>query len=368
MPRYALRALLITLTLSLSAACGRGELEPPPTAPATDMQTAQDMPVVQDMPDMQVAQDMQSTPDMAVADMGSARPIYQSAGDPYAPGALQVTARTIAASAGGPPVDVTVYAPVGPGRYPMVIFQHGFLVSRAHYSALLEHVATHGFFVVAPQMYAADGNPFGKPSSVEEAQLAAQVLTWARGPLAQQTVGQDVEAAPERFGLAGHSRGAKVVWTLLKSHGAQPQAIAGVDPVDGTGGPLGGESRVLDGLRTAIPALILGTGKGPESSNPFQPACAPAGDNYAQFYAAADAPAWQVIAPDHGHMDMLNDQTTGCGLVCTACPAGASRAPMRQLTAGLLVSLMRGALQDQPGALQALDGSGAPITVQATSR
>jgi chlorophyllase len=288
-------------------------------------------------------------PDMAPADMGGQPTLYVGTGDVYRPGPLAVRRRAVAARMSGAPAAMEVWAPEQPGGYPLVIFQHGFLLANVtYYDALLSHVASHGFVVVAPRMYAADGNPIGKPSTTEEAMLAADVRRWA-AQQAGAVVGYTIR--PELLALVGHSRGGKVNARQLVAEPTAADAVIGIDPVDGTGGPLGGDTRVISGAFTyQAPTLIIGTGLGPEALGLFAPACAPAGDNHVQFYNAAPAPAWHATVTDYGHLDMLNDNTQGCGIPCSSCKAGESRAPMRLTTAGLMVAFLRAELQGDTSA------------------
>lgn len=309
-----------------------------------DVGADEDADMSKDSPEMSViSEEMGAAEEMGVVEM-----IYQGGAPLYLPGALEVEQR----AATGAPVDVQLYVPKAAGQYPVVVFQHGFLMATTHYSALLRHVASHGFVVVAPQMYAPGGLPLGKPSTTQEAETARRVLGWVREQLQAQLPGVVVRA--DRMGLVGHSRGGKVIWRLLLG-GEQPQAVVGVDPVDGTGGPLGGDSRVVAGmLPQAIPTLIIGTGLGPNAAGAFQPACAPQGDNHEQFYADVRSPAYHVVLKAHGHLDMLDDNPQPCGLECTACPAGPSRAPARAAVAGMIVALLREQLQGVEAAAEAL--------------
>jgi chlorophyllase len=339
--------------VALLVACGDEDKGSAPVTRAdmgADMVATQDMPIAADMaqpdqaapPDMD-ASDMMEAPDQPAEDQGGPQAPYVGSGDVYQPGALDVRVATLAEGMSGAPVATQVFAPQAPGGYPLVVFQHGFLLSPARYSALLEHIASHGFVVVAPQMYAADGNPIGKPSTTEEAALAATVRTWA-----VQSVGGVIGYTPrvEALALVGHSRGGKVVWRELVALPTAAQAVVGIDPVDGEGGPLGGDTRVVDGAFTyTIPSLVIGSGLGTQPLNAFAPACAPMGDNHVQFYGAAPAPAWHATVTDYGHLDMLNDDTSGCGLTCSSCKAGETKAPMRRTSAGLTVAFLRAALQ-----------------------
>ena len=210
------------------------------------------------------------------------------------------------------------------------------------YSDMLEHIASHGFIVVAPQMYKADGMPIGKPKTPEEADTAIQFYNWLKSNL-NSVAG--VNARMDLLGLSGHSRGGKVIWTIMLKDSIWTKAMAGVDPVDGTGGPLDGESRIADkAFNLDVTTIIIGTGLGPIASG-FNQACAPEGDNHVQFYNASSSPAFHSVAVDYGHMDMLNDSTPNCGMVCTSCKAGPDRANMRKYTSAQLTAFFRYTLQ-----------------------
>ena len=160
-----------------------------------------------------------------------------------------------------------------------------------------------------------------------------------------------------------------MTWIVLTQDSSPFLALAGLDPVDGTGGPLGGEERVLDGpVPFSLPSLIIGTGLGPQSAG-IGGACAPEGDNHEQFYASSQTPSWHVVVSAYGHNDMLNDETPGCGMQCTLCPAGPDREGMRTVSAGLLVSHFASNLQ---GALQMTDyltqPDSAPVSIETHSK
>jgi len=288
--------------------------------------------------------------------------LYVGSGNPYEPGPLQVKTVSVDQGQQGAPVPMVIHFPTAKHTYAVIVFQHGFLLSNAYYSNMLLHVTSHGFVVVAPQMYTADGNPIGKPKSTEEAASALKVLAWLPAHLEGLT-GAKVDL--KRLGLSGHSRGGKVIWTELLAQPKIAIAVAGVDPVDGTGGPLGGEARIADQpFNLKMPSLIIGTGLGPQAGTAGS-ACAPAGDNHVQFYTESSSPAWHALASEYGHLDMLNDQTPGCNLTCAVCPSGPSRAPMRKFSGGLLVAFFRGALQgDTSGYDWLTDTAAAPIVTQ----
>ncbi len=272
--------------------------------------------------------------------------VYLGQGDIYEPGPLAVRRVQVAACELDAPRAMLVFAPEPEGSYPVIQFQHGFMSSNFQYTQLLEHVASHGFIVVAPQMYEPGLRAlFGQPTAAEEAETAERIMEWLPGNLDTIT---GLRACTERLGLVGHSRGGKVAWLVLTSRPEAIEAIAGVDPVDSTGGPLGGQDRVITGpFDFSVPALIIGA----ELSG----LCAPEGENHVQFYEASAPPAWHAVVPEGGHADMLDDDAPGVHLARLLCPGGPDTDGMRRLTAGLLVALFRGTLQDDPDAFLLLD-------------
>ncbi len=271
-------------------------------------------------------------------DMNMGPAVYVGTGDPYNVGTLAVATRTVPTSESGAGVEFVLSQPTTPGLYPVIVLQHGFLLEDDYYTTLVEHVASHGFVVLAPQMY--EPSFLAAPSVPEEAVDAVALYQWIATDLDALAT---VNVEPSLLGLAGHSRGGKVVWVALESGFAGATAVAGIDPVDSAGGFISNETRVTDGgLQANVPSLHIGAGLSIEA--PFGMSCAPATDNYAVFYGAAPSPAYQAYAPDYGHLDMLDDDLTGCGFTCTACSSGPDAA-FRPFTAGQLVAFFRMTLQ-----------------------
>lgn len=254
-------------------------------------------------------------------------------------------------------MPLLIHTPQEPGDYPVVVFQHGFLARNSQYDVILTHLASHGFVVIAAQMYEPGLSPLiGQPSAAQEAELAASVLDWLPANLSRLA---GVSARTDLLGLAGHSRGGRVVWRVLATDSSRAKAVAGVDPADGDPLPFGDPTRVIHGpFHFSLPSLIIGAG--------VTGACARTEINHEQFYAASASPAWHVVATDYGHVDMLDEDAVETNALY--CGAGSTRRePMRRLVAGLLTAFFRGALQDDPGAfsiLTAADAAPARITTE----
>lgn len=277
------------------------------------------------------------------ADDDSSADLYVSSGNPYERGALTINTIEISEGEYGAPVDMLIHHPVEQGQYAVIQWQHGFLAANKWYTETLTHVSSHGFVVVAPQMYPANGIPLGKPTSYEEAAEAAELINWLSANLSTIT---GVTARTDVFGLAGHSRGGKVCWIILKELGYQADAVCGIDPVDAA--PfVSNDPPVVDGpFNFDFPSYVLGTGLGPIPKLPIFPACAPEGNNHEQFYEASAAPVWHVVATQQGHMDMMDAEFLDeCGMICDVCTEGPDLDGMRKLTGGQMSAFFRYSLQ-----------------------
>ncbi len=284
-------------------------------------------------------------------------------GSPYDLGPYEVTLSEFEPWDTSADVPFDGYAPIGDGPFPVILFLHGFLADTAFYRSMLTHLASHGFVVIAPQNYAADGMPIGKPTALEEAAIVTEFLSWAPANVPSLLA---VNADFDRLGMAGHSRGGKVAWLLATEDPLRVLALAGVDPVDGTGGPLGGEDRVVQGpFGFPFPSFVLGTEFGPEKGDgAFASACAPAGDNHVQFFQASAPPAWHILALEHGHNDMLDQEN--CGFVCSVCVSGSDLQGMRRLCAGSLAAFFAHALAGANDAVSYLSQAHFPIPATLT--
>lgn len=262
-----------------------------------------------------------------------------------------------------------VVAPTDAGMYPVVVFLHGTDLKNRAYTSLLEHVASHGFIVVAPQLYAMT---FTLDDS-DDIDKTKKVTNWLADPdtgllhALQSKKFHGVEPDLNKLALAGHSRGGHTAFaTALGLGHAKPptelklvfRALIGVDPVAGLSSfqmepkVLKNEPRCLD--LKGVPVLVVGTGLSPQP-------CAPTGLNHAEFYNECTPPRYHFDVADYGHLDMLNDGTGIDYLVqdvmskcfCN-CNKDGPKDPFRRTIGGLVVAFLRATLQGDRQDLEAI--------------
>lgn len=268
-----------------------------------------------------------------------------------------------------PPRPLLIATPREAGRYPVVVLQHAFTMKNSFYTELLKHVASHGFIVVAPQMYWIAGS-----DATDEICLAASVIDWFSLGLPEVLLKRvpSVEADLEKLALVGHSRGGKVVFGLATGvckTSLKFSAIAGLDPVDGMGIHQQTNPPILQffphSLNLGFPTLIVGAALGSSRRNFLFPPCAPEGVSHEAFFCESGAPSFHFVASEYGHMDYLDEDTGGLqGLVSyCVCKNGPAREPMRRFSSGILVAFLRASLLGDGSQLYAaiLNPSEAPV-------
>jgi len=272
-----------------------------------------------------------STPNQNVADaprsdssgLGADAPTNHDAAssiDPALDGSatVQMTTVSIPGASSGRTLPADVYVPNGASPRPLVVVSPGFQLARTEYASLAHHLATWNFTVVltdyADQSFSAD-----------HALLAADVpavITWA---LAQSNLGVD----STKIAVAGHSLGGDIS-VYAASLDSRIKAVVGWDPVDGN--PTIVPSKVT-GLTAALGVL----GETTDSTGSF--ACAPAANNFTQFYAAAPSPSIEVTVANADHMSWIDDRSC---LVCGLCTAGtATDASVHTITKRFDVAWLR---------------------------
>jgi chlorophyllase len=50
-----------------------------------------------------------------------------------------------------PPKPLLIAMPSDAGEFPLLVFLHGYFLYNSFYSQLIQHIASHGFIVIAPQ-------------------------------------------------------------------------------------------------------------------------------------------------------------------------------------------------------------------------
>ena len=208
-----------------------------------------------------------------------------------------------------------LFLPDGPGPFPAVILSPGFQLGPADYQSYGEHFASWGYITLLLQF---PGGLLETPTHLELSEFLSDAIDWVESNPAE--LGGSYAAG--QLVLAGHSLGGKISLLSAATDG-RALAVVGIDPVD-SGPPFGGNPTdypsVAPELMSTISAPILLFGEMNNSTGSFiTPACAPADENFQQYYGAATSPVLEVDVLDAFHMSFLDNP--GC-LVCFACPAG----------------------------------------------
>ncbi|KAB1218120.1 Chlorophyllase-2, chloroplastic [Morella rubra] len=310
-----------------------------------------------------------------------------------------------------PPKPLLIAMPREAGEYPVLIVLHGYLLYNSFYSQLIQHIASYGFIVVAPQfhslvyevlqskrLYKAFGlsNLLGllslcsivprRTRSLEEENAgcsrmvmknlytcagedatvdidaAAAVTDWLSEGL-HCSLPAAIQPDLTKLGLAGHSRGGKAAFALALGKAATSlkfSALVGIDPVDGKDEGKQTPPKVLTyfphSFKLDMAAMVIGSGLGEVKKCHLFPACAPKGVNHEEFFNECQEPACYFVAKDYGHLDMLNDDTTGIRGIATycLCENGKSREPMRRFVGGIVVAFMKAYLLGDKSDLTAI--------------
>ncbi|OMO77666.1 Chlorophyllase [Corchorus capsularis] len=305
-----------------------------------------------------------------MAQLLETKPVLSTDVPVFQPGKYNPSEIDTSSSPSPPPKPVLIYAPSEPGNYPVLLFFHGFLSSNRYYSDLLKFTSSHGFIVVAPQLY--NLNPLNPMNlfhlgGCEELKFAVEVASWLKVGLRPPVLPGDVIANLEKVALAGHSRGGKTAFTIALGVGCRSpetpkctqtfSALIGIDPVAGVKGPFGITNITQPEILThdfdmSIPVTVIGTGLGPESKvKGLFPACAPEGLNHKDFFNKCRPPCAHFVAEKYGHTDIFNDdsQLDIIGKAdCLACVNNKGpRGPMRRCVGGIVVAFLNYYFHDE---------------------
>ena len=257
----------------------------------------------------------------------------------------------------GESIELTAVLPKTAGPRPTVVFTHGFQLSSASYLSTAKHLATHGFAVVLPNL---GGGLFA--THLDHQATIIKVLDWLEEENADAGSALAGRLDFARLALAGHSMGGKISF-LVSTVDARPKAIVGFDPVDAAGGPVAVDpkdypsvtpERMID---VKVPFLVVG-----ETTNStgglLGQACAPAADNYQQYFDNAESPAIAFTFAGANHFSWLDDPN--CLFICASCDKGSDDpAVTKSLTWRFTVAFLQVVLNDDDSYEGWLVGAGA---------
>lgn len=307
-------------------------------------------------------------------------------------GEFEVTSVTVKKPvASKPPVELYVVSPVSKGTYPVLLFCHGFMLNNNCYTELLQHIASHGYIIVAPKLYGLI--PVSNPKEVK---IAAQVAQWISSLSGLSTIlPEKINCDLENLALSGHSRGGKTAFALalgkidnkvsckcfefgfrnLLVRSETPtadipkfKALIGIDPVGGNSPSNQGAPNILEYIprcfNMSIPVAVIGTGYANQPHG-ITPAPGPDGVNHSEFFNESKPPACYFLTKDYGHVDMLDEwMAKTMSLICKS--GKGSRDLMRKSVGGIVVAFLKaylgGGNEEDLNAI-VKDPSLAPITL-----
>ncbi|KAJ4727417.1 Chlorophyllase [Melia azedarach] len=276
-----------------------------------------------------------------------------------------------------PPKPLFIVTPVEKGIYKVILFLHGTSLSNKSYSCLFEHMASHGFIVVAPQLYTS----VPPPRATKELNGAAEVTNWLSTATGlNSNLPENVEANINFVALTGHSRGGQTAFALALGYDTDPKinpevrskfrAIIGIDPVAGTSKSTEVDPPILSlhSFNFTTPVVVIGTGLG-GVSRCIRP-CAPEGANHEEFFKRCTSSGAHFVTTDYGHLDMLDDNPTD--LVswtiskCMCKNGEESRDPMRRCVGGIAVAFLKDYFDGESGDFEKImeEPSVAPIKLE----
>ena len=236
-------------------------------------------------------------------------------------------------------------------RYPLILFNHGFMLWGDLYRSYGEQLASHGFVVVLPTYPMSMVGISHMTLAADARFVMDHCLTLAKDSGSPLFGLVDAGA----IGAAGHSFGGKLA-LLEAATDPRVRAIATLDPVDG-GGLLPADPILTPSVtpermsEIRVPLLFVGAGLGGVSTALI--ACAPTSENYQRFYEAANSPAIEITQIGAGHGQYADP---GAALVLATCTPGAVSAEwVRASSAGYLTAFFLGHLSGDAGALSWLD-------------
>lgn len=359
MPTLLAAALCFAVTLG----CGGEAKESPDSGTPPDGQSQDAQPPDGAATDSQVAADGAGNQDAGDQDAGMPTTDPGDPGpEPHSTWTAQVP---VGSGSEATTLTVTIHGPDSAGPHPILVFTHGFQLGPSDYQSYGQHLASWGYVVAMPQM---PGSLFSPTTHRVLKIYLLDLIDWveAEGTLADGPLRG--KADPSRLALAGHSMGGKISF-LAATEDARAKGIFGVDPVDSGGGPLGGSAEDYPSVTpelmhlVTVPLVSLGETVNSTAGGLGQ-ACAPADQNFQQYYAHATSPALEVDVVGASHMSFLDDPN--CGMVCSACPAGTDDPSVtRRITRRTLTAFLELVLRNHLEHRHWLTGPGMQVDVTA---
>ncbi len=270
------------------------------------------------------------------------------------------------AQGNGEVVPLQLYLPAGAGPFPVVVLHHGFMLDAAQYASYGAHLAGWGYVAILPTL---PGSLFGGPNHRELKLCLESLLDWIEAQAVVPDGPLEGKADPATLGLAGHSMGGKVS-LLVATEDDRPDAVFGIDPVDAVGGPSGGDPVDYPSVTPElmgdihVPLVLLGETTNATCTGFMCQACAPAEDNFQQYFEHAASPALEIEVVGANHMSFLDDPD--CGLTCSVCAKGTDDpAVTRLLTRRYLTAFMNVFLKGEDAYRSFLTGPGIQLDLDA---
>ncbi|KAJ8559323.1 hypothetical protein K7X08_003381 [Anisodus acutangulus] len=268
------------------------------------------------------------------------------------------------------PSPLLVVSPIIPGKYPVLLFFHGFILKPSWYKSLLQHISSHRYIIVAPQFSAL-------ASQSDEVKKAAKVTEWLSKGLIS-VLPEKVQPDLLKIAVSGHSRGGKTAFSLALGYGdfsgSTPtplkfQALLGIDPVAGSSSPSSQSApKILQyiprSFGQSIPVAVIGAGLSNKRAHYIFPPFAPNSVNHSEFFNESKPPCYYFLAKDYGHTDILDDKIAAIASLISKSGKG-SKDLMRKVVGGIVVAFLEAKLGGQVDFLNDIvkTPSLAPITL-----
>ncbi|MCB9563554.1 MAG: hypothetical protein H6709_23070 [Kofleriaceae bacterium] len=280
------------------------------------------------------------------------------------PGEWDVNVATASATTSLGTAGLTIYTPSSDGGtspaagpWPLVVVSTGFQIGRTNYDATCRHLASWGYLTIS--------HDYTSGNHQEKAAEVSELIDWALG--GSSGLAARIDAG--KIAVAGHSMGGKVsILTAIEDD--RVGAVVGWDPVDALP-PFGndGSTSVAPERMAELTVPFAVLGETTDGSGSGQ-ACAPADDNYTQYFGAAcNAPATlEVTIAGADHTDWV-DSRSSCGLACLFCATGATDDATvltitRRVTVAWLQTYLRGL--GGYGPYLTTPGIGSPASIRTT--